>query len=171
MINDALLSIWLLFSTVARCHAGLIGLTKRFGFLRYCYFVQGLLFVVLTFPLLRSGGISSMLWLSILTTLCVGYAYSTWRTSKYLCLPWHETAVNWLGKPVTYGMFLLPIALGVNLVGAQGSLLHLSVGTLVVGTVGLFLLLKRGLDSPLQIELVNRMPAKFRVLFSLDRWV
>jgi len=165
MINDVLLSIWLLFSTVARCHAGLIGLTKRFGFLRYCYSVQGLLFVVLTLPLLQFGGISSMLCLCILTTLCVGYAYSTWRTSKYLCLPWRETAVNWLGKPVTYGVFLLPIALGINLVGAQGSLLHLATGTLVVGTFGLLLLLKRGLDSPLQIELANRMPEKFRVLF------
>jgi len=136
-INDILLSIWLLFSTLVRCHAGLTGLTKDFAFLRYSNFVQGAFFIGLSLIFFKYGGITAMLWVSIGTSIGVGYAYATWRTSGYLGVPWRETALDWLRQPLIFGLWMLPGSILIGwLAMSQRSLIAFVVCTVLLGGGG-----------------------------------
>ncbi len=165
VLNDVLLSVWLLFTTLTRCHAGLIGLTKDFRFLRYCNFVQGALFVAVSLLVLRTGGISAMLGVAIAASIGIGFAYTTWRASKYLGIPWQEAALGWLKKPTEFCLLLLPVGFGVHwIIANHRSALALGFALALLGASGLILMAGTGLDPHLRLELVNRMPLKLRRL-------
>src|SRR6266404_2043925 len=56
-MNDLLLGVWMIVVALLHCHNGFVLLTKKVGFMRYVYFVEGSIFVISAFLVARSGGL------------------------------------------------------------------------------------------------------------------
>ncbi len=164
-LNDALLAVSLVFQVVTRCHIGLVGQAKHFRVLRYLYLVEGTFFVAVSLIVVPRAGVAAMLLVSIVGNLLFSYAYGCWRTSRYLELPWQATWLDWWIPPLRLAILLGPAAVIVWwLVRAQAPQPRLFAGAAFGLLAGLPLLLRYGADEDLRLELLDRVPARFRPL-------
>jgi O-antigen/teichoic acid export membrane protein len=161
--NDVLLAVWLLFQAVARCHLGLVGVSKDIRSMRYIYACEGLFFVSLSLLVLRQGGISAMLLCAIAGSLLFSTPYGFWRTSRYFAVPWQVPAWKWWLPPLRLACGLLPIATLTWWLGQRLSLrLQFVFCGSITGSAGLWLLLRYGLDEHLRHDLLTRAPARLQ---------
>ena len=109
-INDLLLAVWLVICVSLHAHVGLVGQTKKFKFLRYVFFIEGLVFVGANIAFHRFGGITLMLIMSICCSLCLSFAYGLYRTRKYFALTWHQFA-QWHREAGKLLLWLLPLGI------------------------------------------------------------
>ena len=70
-VGDWLLAPLLLFTSLSRCFVGLLGITKNLRPVRYLYFLEGVVFVILCFLFVKKFGIVGMLLSSLAAHLCV----------------------------------------------------------------------------------------------------
>jgi O-antigen/teichoic acid export membrane protein len=167
--NDGLLAVWLVLILLVRIHTGLVGLTKEFRFLRYLYFCEGLFFVTVGYVALRWQGITWMLVVSILATSLISLPYGTWRTAAYFSLPWRTVGWNWLQPTLRLAVLTLPMAVVIAYLGASlGPLTRLLVCSGAVSVLGGVFMLRYGLDSAMQAELVRRLPPRLALF---RRWI
>jgi O-antigen/teichoic acid export membrane protein len=166
--NDALLAVWLLLQTVARCHLGLVGVSKDIRSMRYIYLVEGAFFVSLALLALRQGGVSGLLLCSIAGSLLFSSPYSFWRTSRYFHTPFKVPALEWWLPALRFALCLVPLAaLTWWLARSLPLRLQLVVCGGVTGLAGVPLLFRFGLDAHLRAELPGRVPARWRPLLYL----
>jgi O-antigen/teichoic acid export membrane protein len=163
--NDLLLAVWLIITVMVRVHIGMVGLTKAFHFMRFIYFLEGFSFICLTILFHRFGGITLMLMISIVCSLCYSFPYGLWRTRKYFHLSWSELA-RWHRSALALAAAVGPMALLVwwfsrNLPGIQRLLVELALG---VWTGWMFL--HYGLGDSLRAEASRRAPAWARPILS-----
>jgi O-antigen/teichoic acid export membrane protein len=161
--NDALLAIWLVVTASARCHAGLVGQTKAFGFLRYLYLFEGIWFASWSVILLRHGGIVAMLLAAISGTLLFSLPYGTWRTFRYFNVRWRDMVWRWSWPSLRFALAMLLIALVVwRFTRPMGNIEKLLASSAVLAAAGVPLFFYLGLDAELRNEMRTRFLAKFR---------
>jgi O-antigen/teichoic acid export membrane protein len=159
--NDVLLALWMIVLSLLHCHNGFVLLTKKVGFMRYIYFVEGIVFVTLAFLTARWGGLPSVIGNSLICSVVFSGAYGVWRMSNYLEFPIKEVAVDWMKPMARVLTWYLPIALLTWFAGMwlEGTV-RLAVNVAVCGCLGLLLFLRYGLSNAFQRELIHRAPEK-----------
>jgi O-antigen/teichoic acid export membrane protein len=161
-INDLLLGLWLILSTSMRVQTGLAGQTKRFGFLRFVYFLEGAVFVVATLLLQARGGITGMLLLSIACTALFSFPYGLFRTQRYFSLRWRRL-LEWHYPALVLFAWTVPVAALVWWFAKDLPLpLQLGINGGVVGLWTFWGLLRHGLNQPLKFEMMSRAPGWVR---------
>jgi len=109
--NDLLLGIWLVTLLVVRTHCGLVGQAKAFRFMRFLFFIEGFAFIGLTVLFHRfGGGITMMLIVSIVCSLCFTLSYGLRRTRRYFHLTWGELG-RWHKGTLALAATVAPAAL------------------------------------------------------------
>jgi len=160
-LNDLLLGAWLVVLSVQCCHSSLIMTTKRIGFMRFVFFIEGAVYVVLAVLLVPGGGLPALIACSIFCGTTFTGAYGAWRASRYLGFPLGEVVFRWMKHA---GIVLLGFAPPALLCwwGTSGleALPRLAINGTLSGTLGLFVLLRFGVPPELQAEFQERAPAK-----------
>lgn len=161
-VNDLLLAASCIVATAVRPHTTLATQTKQFGFLRFVYLVEGLVFVGLNLLAYRVAGMTTMLVFSILCTLSFTLPYGFWRTRHYFGLSRRELA-SWFRPTAQLALWLLPVALGTAWLARDlPPLWRLGVNLLVAGLWSGGMFLRHGLDESLQAEIIARAPARLK---------
>jgi O-antigen/teichoic acid export membrane protein len=161
LTNDMLLGIWMIVLAVLHCHSGFVLLTKKVGFMRCVYFVEGIVFVTLALLVAHWGGLPAIITCSIVCSTCFSGAYGVWRISHYFKLSLREVAWGWLGPMMKVLLFYLPVAIltwwGLLLL-LLPAITRLGVNVMVAGSVGFYLFLRYGITRAFQTELLARTP-------------
>ncbi len=166
--NDWLLAFWLPILVSVRSHTGLVGLTKEFRFLRYLYFLEGFFFVGIALLVLRHGGITAMLGISILGSLLFSFSYSIRRTSKFFAVSCREVAWGWMRPTFQLAVMLVPVGAFAGWFSQSlDPLTRLMACGVVICGVGGLLLLQIGLDELTREEIRNRTPKQLAWLHRL----
>ena len=159
--NDVLLGIWLVILYVQACHSNFIMVTKQIGFLRYIFFIEGTIYVVLAVLTVSRGGLPAVIASSILCSAVFSGWYSIWRISRYFGCPVGEVAFGWMRHA---GIVLLGFAPPALLcwwaTRGLAALPRLVIASTLIATCGLFVLLRFGVPADLQAEFQKRAPAK-----------
>ncbi len=161
VLNDLLLSIWMVVLAVQHCHMALVLLTKKVGFLRYVYFIEGAVFVTLALLVSRRGGLPAIIACSFVCCTVFSGAYCTWRVSRHLGFPLSAVAFRWMKYAGIVLLYFAPSAL-LCWWGTRGldALPRLAIACALAATWGLFVLLRFGVPPELQAEFQERAPAK-----------
>lgn len=163
--NDVLLGTWMIISAIQRCHNSFILLTKKIGFMRYIFFVEGIVFVAVALLTVRWGGLPAIITASICCSLIFSGAYGVWRISLYFNYPLQEITIGWL-KPMSKILACyIPVAL-LTWWGGQylNDIMRLTLFAIVCGSLGVFFFLRHGISGPFRVELLHRAPEKISPL-------
>ena len=164
--NDLLLAIWMIVLAVLHCHNCFVLTTKKVGFMRYVYFVEGVVFVALSLLVARHGGLPAIIACSIVCSTMFSGAYGVCRISRYFNLPLREVGWEWFRPMGRMLLFYLPVALlawwGFK---PLPPLARLVLHALLAGCVGFGLFLRFGVPGSLQNELLRRIPARAVPIF------
>lgn len=157
-LNDGLLAVWLISTVCVRTHTGLVGQTKVFGFLRYVYFFEGVVFISLTLLLREWRGISTMLLISIGCSFLFTVPYSLRRTRQYFGMSWSDLA-SWHRGPLRLALYLAPLAVAMWFV-TRGlpDVWRLILNGSSVSLVAAWMFLRHGMSEYLQTRLVQLCP-------------
>jgi O-antigen/teichoic acid export membrane protein len=168
-MNDSLLAGWLFLVSVQRCHCGLLGVRKQLGTVKYVYFAEGCLFLLLAIVSIRVLSYAGLISSSIVATLCLSFSYGLRRTRRDFQLSWSEL-LGWLRPAVTLAVLLIPWAVVITLVCANlRPIPHFVLTATAVGIVGAALLLRYGLDHQTQELLLRKLPSRVEMMFSARR--
>jgi O-antigen/teichoic acid export membrane protein len=158
-LNDLLLAVWFVFVTQVRVHTALASSTKRFGFLRFVFLVEGLAFVGLTLLAHGRGGVTMMLAFSVLCTMLFSFPYGLWRTREYFALGWRELAA-WCLPTWQLTWRLVPVAAAVWWLARDWPpRWQLATCFVLPGIWGTMVFLRHGLNPSLRVEIIERMPS------------
>jgi O-antigen/teichoic acid export membrane protein len=163
---DVLLGIWLIILVQVGCHTGLVLASKRIEWMRYVYFSEGAVFVVLATLVGTRGGLSAIVVVSILCSLGFSYLRGLRHTISFLGLSMREITLDWLAPMGRIILFLVPVAL---LAGWAFRPLttfpRLLAAGLPTGVYASFLLLRFGIPNNLKGDVVKHAPRM------LSRWL
>ncbi len=164
-VNDALLGIWLILLTIVRCHSYLVQATKEIRFLRYAYFVEGLVFVVVAGLTTRRGGYTAMLWTSIACTGCFTASYGVWRTSRYFQRPISDVGLRWHRPMFITLLLFIPVGVMVwRFSRSFAPMQQLLFKSILLGVAGAYFLFAYGLTDDLKSEMHGRLPKRIQSL-------
>ncbi len=110
-LNDVLLGIWSILLALIHCHCGFVLLTKKVGFMRWVYFAEGLVFVILSLVFLREGEIPLMIGISIFSGFALSGSYGVYRVMRYFSLPLRDVVIGWLAPMGRVLVWIVPAAL------------------------------------------------------------
>lgn len=91
-----------------RCSSDLIIHTKKIAAFRYVYFLEAVIFVLLSLWLSTRFGFYGIICASIACLLVFRVTYTTWRTARYFSLPAMTFWWTWLKRPILAAIILLP---------------------------------------------------------------
>lgn len=158
--NDLLLALWMVVLALVHCHCGLAAVTKRIGFMRYIYFMEGSLFIVVGSFTATKGGFSALVATSILCSMILSCSYGIWRTTREFDL----SVAAVFGWMIPSARLFVPLsALALLLYFASRSFvpeIQLPLYAVILGGAGTVLFIRLGLGSDLRQELRTRIPAK-----------
>lgn len=179
-LNDVLLAVWLLVLSILHCHNGFVLLTKKVGFMRYVYFVEGIVFAAAAYFTAPRAGLPGVIACSVACSTLFSGAYGVWRVSRYFNCPVYQVGLSWLAPMGRVLVLFVPVAvagwwLSGRLAGSLGRLaligpftavdpalaantVRLALNALLAGTVGSYLFLRYGLPPGIQQELLRRAP-------------
>ena len=159
--NDLLLAVWMVILSVVQCHNKFVLLTKRIDFMRYVYFLEGIVFVGLSFLVARGGGLPAIIGCSIICSMVFSGAYGIRRISHFFERPFREVAMVWLQPMFKVLAYYLPAAIMIWwLTASMPGLTRLGINVLLAATWGAWLFLRFGIPGAFQIELLRRIPAR-----------
>ena len=171
-LNDVLLAAWMVVSALVHCHCCFVLVTKKIDFMRYVYFVEGIVFVAAAFLTVRWGGLPVVIICSIICSILFSGAYGVWRVSRYFELTLRDVGWRWLAPAMKVLAFFVPVALASwwALKYLNSPVLSLVLNASLGGSLGFYLFLRFGLPHGLKRELIERAPGRFnpilrRVLF------
>ena len=166
--NDVLLAVWMVIMALLHCHNGFALLSKKVGFMRYIYFVEGLVFIGASFLTAARGGLPAIIVCSIICSTLFSGAYGVWRVSEFFELPIREVALHWLAPMGRVLVLFVPLAITCWwLSGMLDNLvLRLILNIVLGGGVGLYLFLRYGLPVGFQRELLERVPQRINPLLT-----
>jgi O-antigen/teichoic acid export membrane protein len=161
--TDALLGVWAIAMTVQRCHTSLLGMLKSLRVVKYIYFLEGTVFVLIATLAARVGGFAAVVGSSLVCTLAFSYNFGLWRTKSHFNLPWKEVAIGWLRPAAKMAAVLVPVTVITWLLTRQMAPADaLVLRGAAVGTIGAWALFRWGLDTRLQQEMMHRLPPGLR---------
>ena len=159
-LNDVLLGVWMIVMALLHCHNSFVLLTKRIAFMRYVYFIEGLVFVSVALLVAKRGGLPAIIACSVVCSLLFSGAYGVWRISRYFGFPIRDVSFGWLAPMGRILAIFVPLAV-VAWCGCRGiaqPLVRLSILALFSGSFGSCILLRYGLPVGFQRELIQRAP-------------
>jgi len=160
VVNDWLLAFWMILLAGVHCHNSFVLMTKWIGFMRYVYFLEGVVFVSLSFLVARWGGMAAIIACSILCTIIFSGSYGIWRISRFFEVSFGEVALGWLRPMFKVLLFYLPVAaLAWWLLASASDLTRLASHALLAGSLGACLFLRFGIPESFQNELLRRAPS------------
>ncbi len=160
-VNDWLLAFWFVLTVLVRVYTGLAGLTKEFRFLRYVYFLEGLFFVGVSWLVLRPGGVTAMIGVSIAGSLLFSLQYGIRRVSEYFQTDWKAVALEWIRPSLRLALLVLPMGATLAWLSRPlSSFWGFAVVSAIIGAVGGFFLFRWGLDEAMRAELRLRVSSK-----------
>ena len=167
--NDVLLGLWMIVMAILHCHNCFVLVTKRVGFMRYVYFVEGVVFVTAAFLTAKHGGLPAIIICSFICSTLFSGAYGVWRTSRYFDLTITEVGLVWMRPMIRMLAFLVPMALLVWWLfkSAESPLVRLALHLLISASFGFYLFLRYGLPDTFQKELLQRAPRGINPLLRL----
>ena len=159
-LNDVLLGAWMIILSILHCHNCFILLTKKVGFMRYVYFVEGVVFVTAAFLAAKWGGLPAVIACSLVCSSLFSGAYGIWRVSRYFQCSVYEVGLAWLAPAGRVLCVFAPVAAATWWLSGriEQPLARLTFNTLIAGSVGCFLFLRYGLSLGIQNELLRRAP-------------
>jgi O-antigen/teichoic acid export membrane protein len=163
---DILLGIWLMLLSILGCHNNLVLATKDVRMMRYIYFIEGSVFVVVAWLASQFGGLAGIIASSIVCTSCFSFGYGIRRSSEYFQIPVRELLIGWLSPMYRVVCFTAPVAV-VAWIATQSldAYPRFAIMAGVCGTVGLLILVFQGLPAPLRSELLARSPKPVSGMF------
>jgi O-antigen/teichoic acid export membrane protein len=168
--NDSLLAAWIVVNTVAHAHCAFVGATGKIGAMRYVYFIEGAVFVVLANLGSQVGGMTAIIAASVLCTTLVSGLYGFFHTSWYCQFPFREVVFGWQRPLAKLVLFLVPVAVAVWWVSRGWSpIVRFPVNAALVGVTGAGLLLRCAVPPTIQIDISRSLPVWARQLFR--RWL
>jgi O-antigen/teichoic acid export membrane protein len=108
---SGLFAIAVALNALTRCSSDLIIHTKKIGAFRYVYFLEAVIFVLLSLWLSTHFGFYGILGASIVCLLFFRATYTTWRMARYFSLPAITFWWTWLKRPILAGVILLPFVI------------------------------------------------------------
>jgi hypothetical protein len=85
--------------------------TKKIAAFRYIYFLEAVIFVLLSLLLSAHFGFYGILGASIVCLLMFRATYTTWRMAHYFKLPAKSFWWTWLKRPILAALILTPVAM------------------------------------------------------------
>jgi len=161
-VNDVLLGAWMIVGAPLHCHTSFVLLTKKIGFIRYVYLVEGIVYVICAFLVAKSGGLPAIIACSVICSILFSGAYGVWRIADYFNLSIREVGFEWLAPMArVLGLLVIPTA-GAWWVlrGVREPIIHLAVLAVFSGGLGFYLFLRYGLPTAFQTELMQRAPKR-----------
>jgi O-antigen/teichoic acid export membrane protein len=158
-VNDLLLGGCIVVSSIVHSHNSLVGLTKDIRFMRYVYFVEGAVFVLLALLLARCGGLAAIILISLVCSLLFTCGYGLVRVKGFFGLSMREVAWNWLspmfGVLWRFGFLAIALWWATSRLPAWPRFL---IHGAACGTAGLFLFAKYGVPPSMRSEVMKRLP-------------
>ena len=169
-LNDVLLGLWMIVSAVQRSHNMFLLQTKKVGFLRYMYFIEGVVFVSAALLIARRGQLPGIIVCSVICSTVFSASYGVRRISRYFEWPVREVGLRWLIPAGRLLLLFVPAALAIWWLfqHLRPPILRLAVHALLGGSIGFYLFLRFGLSHSFQRELLQRAPGRVNPLL---RWV
>ncbi|MGD0060333.1 MAG: oligosaccharide flippase family protein [Verrucomicrobiia bacterium] len=168
--NDVLLAGWIMANTLAHCHCSFVPATGTIGAMRYVYFIEGAVFVVLASLGSQVGGMTAIIAASIICTIGISGLYGIYHTAKYCQFPLREVAVSWQRPMARIVVLLAPVALVAWwLSRTWPPLAVFPFNAAIAGISGGYLLLRYGIPPTLQTDIFRSLPARVQPLFR--RWL
>jgi len=159
MENDILLGILMIIGSIVHCHGTLILITKKIGFMKYICFLEGSVFVILSFLVARHGGLPAIILASIICSLVFSGSYLVWRICDYFGLKVRVVMVGWMVPMGKLICFYIPINILIYYLFINLSyVFRMSAEIFVAVTAGLYLLLRFGVDKTLKKNISGRLP-------------
>jgi O-antigen/teichoic acid export membrane protein len=160
-VNDWLLGVWMIILTMLHCHNSLVLLTKRVGFLRYVYFLEGAVFVSASYLVANKGGFPAIIVCSLVCSSLFSGAYGVWRMSNYFDFSIRELAWEWFRPMNEMILFYLPVAVLFWWVPlAVPAIFRLGLNLTLAASLGGYFLLRFGIPASFQMELLGRVPVR-----------
>ncbi len=168
--NDVLLAAWLMVNTLAHCHSSFVPATGKIGAMRYVYFLEGAVFVLLAGIGTRWFGISALLAASVICTTSISGSYGVYHTARFCGFSWREVALSWQ-KPLARELLLVvPIAVLVWWCSRSlPSVVRLPLNGILVGVPAVVVMLRYGIAPSIQVELYRFLPGRIQSAFR--RWL
>ncbi len=170
-INDVLLAMWMITNAIQRCHNMFILQTRKIGFMRYIFFIEGSVYVVAAFFVAPYGGLPGIIACSVICSMLFSGAYGVWRISAYFDLRIREVAIQWLGPMAKVLLLFAPVAAGAWWLSSNltsDPLPRLLVHVFVSVSAGFYFFLRFGLSQSFQRELLQRAPTRVNPVL---KWV
>jgi len=157
---SGLFAVAVALNALTRCSGDLIIHTKKIGAFRYVYFLEAVIFVLLSLWLSAHFGFYGILGASIACLLIFRATYTTWRISQYFQLTAITFWWTWLKRPILAGIILLPLVISspwlINTVPSLWG--QLLLGLAWVGLPAAIVLLFVALPRDVRIEFAQRWP-------------
>lgn len=164
-LNDVLLGGWMIVMAVLHCHNCFVLITKQVAFMRYIYFIEGIVFVLAALLVAPIGGLPAIIGCSVICSTVFSGAYGVWRSSKQFDRSFREVGLVWMQPLLKVLGLFLPLAIVVGWATRNADpLLTLVVNGLGCGPVGLYLFLRFGISTAFQKELLTRAPNRINPL-------
>lgn len=164
--NDVLLGLWLILLAVAGCHNNLVLATKDVRRMRYIYFIEGSVFVVLAWFASQWGGLPAVIGCSVICNAAFTFSYGIRRNIRYFGVPAREILIDWQLPMLRVICLLVPVALLTWVVTKSlNDYARLAAMFAVSGTIGVAILVIQGLPPALRRELLARSPKPVNGMF------
>jgi len=159
-LNDIILGAWMIVLALVHAHNGFALTTKKVGFMRYVYFVEGTVFVIGALGASKWAGTPAVILCSVLCSTAFSGAYGVWRISQYLNLSILEVGGRRLLPMGKVFIFFAPLALIVWLLSkpVNDFSVRLGVHAAFCGLFGTYFFLPCGISNTFQLELIQRAP-------------
>lgn len=150
---DFLMALSLIAYSLTRCNIGFIGITKQIYRMKYVYFLEGVLFVLLGTLAAYTWGMAGIISAGIASNLICSGLYGVWRVARYFAVSIHQFLVDSLWLPLRFSMAFSAIIIAVWLACRELAAVEriLACAMLTTG-VGLAILWRLGLTSSLRTE-------------------
>ena len=110
-VCNLLFAVLIVLNSALRCSAELIIHTKQMAGLRYIYFLEGIIFVILGLVLSSLAGFVGLLVAALICALLFRGLYVTTKAAQYLRISASTLAFAVPKRPILTGLFLVPISI------------------------------------------------------------
>jgi O-antigen/teichoic acid export membrane protein len=154
-------------NVVTRCNVDLIVHSKQLLGLRYVYFLEALLFVVMALFMAPIIGLYGVVASAFICVFAVRFSYTSFRVSRYFGIPAGEVGWNWLRRPFLVMLALAPFVVSSPFIFQKTSspTFGLPLVAIWVGLPAALLLVTVALPLDTRAEMRRFFPTRLAFLF------
>lgn len=160
-VNDALMAMLFICSSLTRCLLLWVGATKKIGGVRWIYICEGATFVGAAWLLAPYFSFAGIIVAAIVCDLLWAGGYGLFRTSNFFDARWKTILVRWLAPTWRLTAVLLPVgALLLSQSSRWPTLVEFSVASVGFGSAALVAFWFFGLSLTFRNELRKRLQSR-----------